>query len=123
MTKEEKIMPCVNEKNYLKNYTLILNFLFLSNLCILFSPKMLFQCTKEEFDIEARKLMDSNQTHLHNQFLLQLFIKCSFLAGAPLSPPLSSTGGHHRNKATNNKRSRQHNGGFQVILFWYMLSC
>lgn len=77
--------------------------------------KLWFQmkCTKEEFDIEARKLMDSNQAHLHNQFLIQLFTKCSFLAGTPQSPPLSSTGGHHRNKATNNKRSRQHNGGFQ----------
>lgn len=32
--------------------------------------------TKEEFDIEARKILSSDAIHVHNEFLLALFNKC-----------------------------------------------
>ena len=36
--------------------------------------------TKEEFDIEARKLITSENGHLHNEFLLAILNKCQTLA-------------------------------------------
>lgn len=47
--------------------------------------KLWFQLksTKEEFDIESRKLMTAQQVHLHNEFLLCLFNKCQSLASFP----------------------------------------
>ncbi len=36
--------------------------------------------TKEEFDVEARKLLPNDQAHLHNEFMLAILNKCQTLA-------------------------------------------
>ena len=38
------------------------------------------RCTKEEFDVEARKLLTPENGHLHNEFLLAILNKCQTLA-------------------------------------------
>ena len=42
--------------------------------------------TKEEFDIEARKLLSVENGHLHNEFLLAILNKCQTLASFQPSP-------------------------------------
>ena len=51
--------------------------------------------SKEEFDVEARKLMTSENGHLHNEFLLAILNKCQTLAS--FQPSISMT-----NKASTN---------------------
>jgi len=42
--------------------------------------------TKEEFDAEARKILPSAESHLHNEFLLAVLNKCQTLANMGASP-------------------------------------
>lgn len=42
--------------------------------------------TKEEFDVEARKLLATEQGHLHNEFFLAILNKCQTLASFQPSP-------------------------------------
>lgn len=53
---------------------------------------------KEEFDVEARKLLNSKTVHLHNEFLLAIFSKChTFTSSLGVkSPPSSSHSGHSK---------------------------
>lgn len=50
------------------------------------------RCTKEEFDIEAKKLLSADQFHTHNEFLLAILNKCQTLANFALmtSPTVKS---------------------------------
>ncbi|CAG2059239.1 unnamed protein product, partial [Timema podura] len=54
--------------------------------------------SKQEFDIEARKLLSgsSSKIQLHNMFLLYLFRKCQGLASSPVQPQHS----HHSSKTS-----------------------
>ena len=50
------------------------------------------QTNKEDFDIEARKLLSSDKVHLHNEFLLAILNKCQTLANfTPAVQPKPST--------------------------------
>jgi len=44
------------------------------------------RCTKEEFDMEARKLLPADKSHLHNEFFLAILNKCQALASFQPSP-------------------------------------
>ncbi len=50
------------------------------------------KCTKEEFDVEAKKLLSQDQYHTHNEFLLAILNKCQTLANFALmtSPNVKS---------------------------------
>uniref|UniRef100_A0A1B6IQN5 Uncharacterized protein n=1 Tax=Homalodisca liturata TaxID=320908 RepID=A0A1B6IQN5_9HEMI len=61
--------------------------------------------TKEQFDAEVRKILDPKQAHLHNQFLLHMYIKCS----KPDLPPHSRNDGRSKSK----RRGRQSSYGFE----------
>ncbi|KAG8315222.1 hypothetical protein J6590_075628 [Homalodisca vitripennis] len=61
--------------------------------------------TKEQFDAEVRKILDPKQAHLHNQFLLHIYIKCS----KPDLPPHSRNDGRSKSK----RRGRQSSYGFE----------
>lgn len=58
--------------------------LYLANMKLWFRKKS----TREEFDLECRKLFTSDQMHLHNKFLLAILNKID-----AVSPPQSQTGG------------------------------
>lgn len=45
--------------------------------------------SKEEFDIEARKLIPTENSHLHNEFFLAILNKCQTLALASFQPSIS----------------------------------
>lgn len=62
---------------------------------------------KEEFDLEVRKVMSSEQTRLHNEFLLCLFNKCTFLTCD------STRGRFNSKKAKPGKQKRAERGPFQ----------
>lgn len=49
--------------------------------------------SKDDFDIEARKLLSMDSSHLHNEFLLAILNKCQTLANFTPAPPktLAST--------------------------------
>lgn len=51
------------------------------------------RCTKEEFDVEAKKLLTADNSHLHNEFLLAILNKCQTLANFTLmtSPTVKSS--------------------------------
>ena len=55
-----------------------------------FSLYLVFQISKEEFDLESRKQLTKDQIHLHNQFLLCLFHKCQGLANMSRSKAIGS---------------------------------
>ncbi|XP_052866937.1 transcriptional adapter 1-like [Anopheles cruzii] len=59
---------------------------YLANMKLWFRTKK----TKEEFDIESRKLLNPNQTHLHNRFLLTILNKID-----AASPPQTSSGSNY----------------------------
>jgi len=53
------------------------------------------RCTKEEFDIEARKLLPTDQSHLHNEFFLAILNKCQALATFQPSPSQQAAAASH----------------------------
>lgn len=81
--------------------------------------KLWFQMknSKEEFDQASRKLLSSEQVHLHNEFLLGLLAKCSVLSPHP--PPYFNDQNGSRDKtkrpAKMRKRNRSDKGGFQPM--------
>lgn len=71
--------------------------------------------TKEEFDSEARKMMNHEQTHYHNEFLLCLFNKCRGLTMDTSKNKLKDS-----KKAKLNKTKRSSDKGtFQVNTIFY----
>jgi len=46
------------------------------------------RCSKEEFDASARKLLNPESVHLHNQFLMAILNKCQTLVNISPSPSL-----------------------------------
>jgi len=44
------------------------------------------KCTKEEFDLQARRMMSQENVHLHNQFFLAILNKCQSLVSLTTSP-------------------------------------
>jgi len=44
------------------------------------------KCTKEEFDLQARRMMTQDTVHLHNQFFLALLTKCQSLVSIATIP-------------------------------------
>ncbi|XP_064615955.1 transcriptional adapter 1-like isoform X2 [Liolophura sinensis] len=52
--------------------------IYLGNLKAWFKQKM----TKEEFDLESRRLLKEEFAHLHNDFLLAIFTKCGSLSSS-----------------------------------------
>lgn len=59
--------------------------------------------TKEEFDAEARKLLNSEQVHHHNEFLLALLNKVEGLAETSITIAQEKASSHNRNR--RHKRS------------------
>nr|XP_022326093.1 transcriptional adapter 1-like [Crassostrea virginica] len=62
--------------------------LYLQNLKSWFKQKI----TKEEFDIEARKLLSENSVNLHNEFLLAIISRCQTLSSSLVPRENSITG-------------------------------
>ncbi|XP_053893276.1 transcriptional adapter 1 isoform X4 [Malaclemys terrapin pileata] len=61
-----------------------------ANLKLWFKQKI----SKEEFDLEARRLLTQDNVHSHNDFLLAILTRCQILVSAPEGPgPLPWTGG------------------------------
>ncbi|KAL5011598.1 hypothetical protein ScPMuIL_010149 [Solemya velum] len=52
--------------------------IYLQNLKSWFKQKI----SKEDFDLEARKLLQSDAVSLHNEFLLAIIVKCQSLSGS-----------------------------------------
>ena len=80
------------------------------------------RCTKEDFDIEAKKLLSGDDSHLHNEFLLAILNKCQTLANFTLmtSPtqklpnvmsPSSSSIGSPSNTLIINRPNQDIDGG------------
>ncbi|KAG6448064.1 hypothetical protein O3G_MSEX005307 [Manduca sexta] len=62
--------------------------------------------TKEEFDAEARKLLNNEQVHHHNEFLLALLNKVEGLAEASISIAQEKASSHNRNSRRHKRSSR-----------------
>lgn len=95
-----KIMTELSEKVFTAK-TALMNALgdnsqkYLNNMKFWFRQKW----SKEEFDIEARKLLTSDKVHLHNQFLLAILNKID--AFQPSSTLYTNTAGNTNNTGTN----------------------
>ncbi|KAJ6648043.1 Transcriptional adapter 1 [Pseudolycoriella hygida] len=73
--------------------------LYLNNLKMWFKGKY----SREEFDIASRKLLGSNQIHLHNQFFLAMLNKVDALNQPQTSSPTNSS---HYTSKSGKKRKR-----------------
>lgn len=62
--------------------------------------------TKEEFDIEARSLLSSDQVHYHNEFLLALLNKVEGLAETSISIAQEKASTHNRHSRRHKRNSR-----------------
>ncbi|CAL8280839.1 unnamed protein product [Lota lota] len=61
-----------------------------ANLKLWFKQKI----SKEEFDIEARRLLSQDNVHVHNDFLLAILTRCQIIVSTPEGPgSLQWTGG------------------------------
>merc|ERR1719334_1423631 len=49
------------------------------------------KCSKEEFDLQARRLMSPETIHLHNQFFLAILARCQTLVTPVTTSTLTST--------------------------------
>ncbi|XP_047101912.1 transcriptional adapter 1-like isoform X1 [Schistocerca piceifrons] len=75
--------------------------------------------SKEEFDQSARKLLTSDQVHLHNAFIITLITKCHRLSPHP--PSIYENSGRGRG-GKGRRRNRAERGGFEPVdVFDYML--
>ncbi|ETN58037.1 SPT3-associated factor 42 [Anopheles darlingi] len=79
---------------------------YLANMKLWFRKKS----SKEEFDLESRRLLDRSQTHLHNRFLLAILNKIDAVV-----PPQSSTasafdGMHNARPCEDHSLLQQHDG-------------
>lgn len=62
--------------------------------------------TKEEFDTEARALLNPDQVHYHNEFLLALLNKVEGLAETSISIAQEKGSSHNRNSRRHKRNSR-----------------
>ncbi|CAH0717324.1 unnamed protein product, partial [Brenthis ino] len=62
--------------------------------------------TKEEFDTEARALLNPDQVHYHNEFLLALLNKVEGLAETSISIAQEKVNSHNRNSRRHKRNSR-----------------
>ncbi|XP_062850463.1 transcriptional adapter 1 [Trichomycterus rosablanca] len=60
-----------------------------ANLKLWFKQKI----SKEEFDVEARRLLGHDNIHVHNDFLLAILTRCQIIVSTPEVGPLQWTGG------------------------------
>ncbi|XP_058811835.1 transcriptional adapter 1-like [Topomyia yanbarensis] len=75
--------------------------LYLANMKLWFRKKS----SKEEFDLECRKLFNSDQMHLHNKFLLAILNKIDAVA-PPQSVSYGVNAGHGKSSGSSKKRKR-----------------
>ncbi|XP_047545660.1 transcriptional adapter 1-like isoform X1 [Vanessa atalanta] len=62
--------------------------------------------TKEEFDTEARALLNPDQVHYHNEFLLALLNKVEGLAETSITIAQEKASSHNRNSRRHKRNSR-----------------
>ncbi|CAK1551657.1 unnamed protein product [Leptosia nina] len=62
--------------------------------------------TKEEFDMEARSMLSSEQIHYHNDFLLALLNKVEGLAETSITIAQEKASSHNRNSRRHKRTSR-----------------
>nr|CAD7204568.1 unnamed protein product [Timema douglasi] len=80
----------------------------------------LTKLSKQEFDIEARKLLSgsSSKIQLHNMFLLYLFRKCQGLASSPIQPQhthhSSKTSGRISSNSSSKNKDQRHSRSDKV---------
>ncbi|XP_064464997.1 transcriptional adapter 1-like [Ornithodoros turicata] len=72
---------------------------YLNALKLWFNHKL----TKDEFDIEARKILSSDAIHIHNEFLLALFNKCQSACNTQSRETPSAVSSHIREKLRKGK--------------------
>nr|CAD7573349.1 unnamed protein product [Timema californicum] len=78
------------------------------------------ELSKQEFDIEARKLLSgsSSKIQLHNMFLLYLFRKCQGLASSPIQPQhthhSSKTSGRISSNSSSKNKDQRHSRSDKV---------
>ncbi|EDS36607.1 SPT3-associated factor 42 [Culex quinquefasciatus] len=88
--------------------------LYLANMKLWFRKKS----TREEFDLESRKLFSSDQIHLHNKFLLAILNKID-----AVSPPQSTVQGADRSASagagggSSKKRKRSSKSSSERVTF------
>ncbi|XP_039449212.1 transcriptional adapter 1-like [Culex pipiens pallens] len=88
--------------------------LYLANMKLWFRKKS----TREEFDLESRKLFSSDQIHLHNKFLLAILNKID-----AVSPPQSTAPGADRSASagagggSSKKRKRSSKSSSERVTF------
>uniref|UniRef100_A0A1Q3F1W9 Putative transcriptional adapter 1 n=1 Tax=Culex tarsalis TaxID=7177 RepID=A0A1Q3F1W9_CULTA len=89
--------------------------LYLANMKLWFRKKS----TREEFDLESRKLFSSDQIHLHNKFLLAILNKID-----AVSPPQSTVHGSERSASAggaagsgSKKRKRSSKSSTEKVTF------
>ncbi|XP_055526460.1 transcriptional adapter 1-like [Wyeomyia smithii] len=75
--------------------------LYLANIKLWFRTKT----TKEQFDLESRKLFSSDQMHLHNKFLLAILNKIDAVS-PPQSVNYAADSGHGKSSGSSKKRKR-----------------
>ena len=63
--------------------------------------------SKEEFDVEARKLIPAENSHLHNEFFLAILNKCQTLALSSFQPSISLASKANSNSEPNYLQSTQ----------------
>ncbi|XP_052790026.1 transcriptional adapter 1-like isoform X2 [Mya arenaria] len=80
---------------------------------------------KEEFDKEARKLLQAKTVHLHNEFLLAIFSKCHTLSAStiPKSPPPVSSSGKLLKKGKLKRKPTAIRSSFQRFVPVNPMSC
>ncbi|XP_076454582.1 transcriptional adapter 1-like [Babylonia areolata] len=85
--------------------------IYFQNLASWFKKKT----SKEDFDLEARKLLSSDTVHLHNEFLLAIIAKCQSVSSsmviskeAALQSASSSASRLHKSSKLKRKQSTSH---------------
>nr|CAD7400678.1 unnamed protein product [Timema poppensis] len=82
--------------------------------------------SKQEFDIEARKLLSgsSSKIQLHNMFLLYLFRKCQGLASSPIQPQhthhSSKTSGRISSNSSSKNKDQRHSRSDKVAFEMFL---
>ncbi|XP_058123789.1 transcriptional adapter 1-like [Anopheles ziemanni] len=80
--------------------------MYLTNMKLWFRKKH----SREEFDIECRKLFSPDQLHLHNRFLLAILNKIDAVA-----PPQSSNDGRSAKKRKRSSKSSSDRATFELV--------
>ncbi|XP_058450309.1 transcriptional adapter 1-like [Malaya genurostris] len=85
---------------------------YLANMKLWFRKKS----SKEEFDLECRKLFNSDQIHLHNKFLLAILNKIDAVS-APHSVNYGMDTGHGKSSGSSKKRKRSSKPSSERVTF------